>query len=194
MCLQFLYPGFPGLPHTRDQYQDPSYERQCDDTHYDAPLQAQYAAGPGGANSQNVQEEREGHLGAQGASCSSNLPRPSLTTNTNTSSSLFGALSSQSGAQEDYPHATLSPYEHAEVATQSPVVTKGQSAITQASQWRFQKAQEKREKDKARKRTQRSSSAQDYEKICNLLKIPLKPKNTIAHRSECLCIHPRRKD
>jgi hypothetical protein len=26
-----------------------------------------------------------------------------------------------------------------------------------------------------------------------LLKIAMTPKNTLAHRSECLCIHPRRR-
>ena len=87
----------------------------------------------------------------------------------------------------------LSPHEHAEVAAQSPVVTQGQSITTQASQQRVQKAREKREKDRERKRTQRSRNAEDYEKICNLLKIPLDPKNTITHRSKCLFIHSRQK-
>jgi hypothetical protein len=193
MCLQFLCAGFPGLPHNHDQYLDPSSEGHYDDTHHDAPLQTHYAAGWGGTNSQNVQEERVDHYEAQGASCSSDPPGPSSTTNSDISSSLFGALYSQSGAQDEYPHATLSPNENAEVAAQSPVVTQGQSASTQASQRRVQKAREKREKDRTRKRTQRSRSMEDYEKICNLLKIPLKPRNTIAHRSECLCIHSRRK-
>jgi hypothetical protein len=169
--LQCLCAGFPGLPHNHHQYLDPHSEG-----HYEAPLQTHYAAGWGGTNSQNVQEEIVDHLEARGASCSSDPPGPSSATNANVSSSLFGALCSQSGAQDDYPHATLSPHEHAEAAAQSPVVIQGQSASTQASQRRVQKAREKREKDRARKRTQRSRSEEDYEKICDLLKIPLKPR------------------
>ncbi|KAF8495791.1 hypothetical protein F5888DRAFT_541104 [Russula emetica] len=182
MCLQCLCAGFPGLPHTHDQYLDPPSEGHYDDTHHDAPLQAHHAARWGGTNSQNVLEERVDHLEFRGASCSSDPPGPSSTTNADTSFSPFGALCSQSGAQDHYPHATLSPHEHAEVAAQSPVVTQGQSATSQASQQRAQKAREKREKDRARKRTQRFMSAQDHENICNLLNIPLKPKNTVAHR------------
>ena len=48
---------------------------------------------------------------------------------------------------------------------------------------------EKKERDKNRKRVERSDTTQDYERIYRLLDISLKPKNTLAHRSEWLCIH-----
>jgi hypothetical protein len=51
------------------------------------------------------------------------------------------------------------------------------------------KIREKRERDKNRKRDERSNIAQDNEKICELLDVPLTPKNTLANRSECQCIH-----
>jgi hypothetical protein len=50
----------------------------------------------------------------------------------------------------------------------------------------------KKEQDMERKRADRYEDEQDHEKICNLLNIEMKPKNKLAHRSECLCIHPRR--
>ena len=58
---------------------------------------------------------------------------------------------------------------------------------------RERKIQRKKELDKARKQAERDSSAEDYEKICDLLKIAMTPKNTLSHRSACLCIHPRRR-
>ena len=50
---------------------------------------------------------------------------------------------------------------------------------------RERKIQRKKEMDKARKQAERDNSAEDYEKICDLLKIAMTPKNTLAHRSEC---------
>jgi hypothetical protein len=44
--------------------------------------------------------------------------------------------------------------------------------------------------DKERKRTERSHNDQVYARICNLLGILAKPKNTLADRSEFLCNHP----
>jgi hypothetical protein len=52
-----------------------------------------------------------------------------------------------------------------------------------------QKVQKKKERDKERKRVERSNNRKDYKKICELLKISSTPKNTLAIRSECLCIH-----
>lgn len=124
------------------------------------------------------------HLEAHGASCSSDPPGSSSTTNAGTSSSLFGALCSQFGAQDDFP-VTLSPREHAEVAAQSPTVTQGQSAITEASQRRQQKVQEKREKDRIRKAADRASDDRAYSRVCQLLAVNMGPKNTRSKRSEC---------
>jgi hypothetical protein len=98
-------------------------------------------------------------------------------------------LYSQSRVQ-GYLHSPFSPRQ-VQDAAQSQVVTHGQNATTQASQRREQKVQEKKEKDRVNKRGHRSRNAKDFERICALLDISLKPKNRLAHRSECLCIHPR---
>jgi hypothetical protein len=44
-----------------------------------------------------------------------------------------------------------------------------------------------------RKRVQRFDDEQDFAKICELLDIELRPKNTLVRRSECLSIHTRRR-
>ena len=46
----------------------------------------------------------------------------------------------------------------------------------------------KKERDKLRKSKERSINLEDYKKICKLLDILLKPQNTLANRSECLCV------
>jgi hypothetical protein len=100
-------------------------------------------------------------------------------------------LDLQSGVQDYLPYVRSFPPGQVQDAAQNHVVTHGQNAATQAAQRREQKAREKKEKDKVNKRGHRSRNAQDFERICALLDIPLKPKNRLAHRSECLCIHPR---
>jgi hypothetical protein len=139
-------------------------------------------------NTRNVQDERVGHLEVQGASRSFDPPRSSSTTNAGTSSSLFGALCSQSGDQNGCP-VTLSAHEHADVAAQSPTVAQGQHPITQASQRRQQKAQEKKEKDRIKKAADRASDDRAYSRVCQLLAVKSGPKNTRSKRSECLYIH-----
>jgi hypothetical protein len=49
--------------------------------------------------------------------------------------------------------------------------------------------QRKKEKDMKRKRAQRLYERQKFARICELLDIPLNPKNNLVHRSEYLCIH-----
>ncbi len=47
----------------------------------------------------------------------------------------------------------------------------------------------KKRKDMLRKRDQRADDRNHFAKICALLDIQLNPKNTLARRSECLCIN-----
>ena len=47
----------------------------------------------------------------------------------------------------------------------------------------------KKGKDMLRKRDQRADDKQHFAEICELLEIPSTPKRTLAHRSECPCIH-----
>ncbi len=117
-------------------------------------------------------------------------------TTPDTPDSLSDEWNSQSGAQDDHPPATMSSHGQVEGAAQSQGVTQGQDATTQVSQWRGQRSQEKKEKDKVRKRGYRSRNVEEYVKICDLLGIELDPinsevdpDNTLAHRSECLCFH-----
>jgi hypothetical protein len=125
-------------------------------------------------------------LGPQGAVFSS-APQGSLSQMTiDPAFSPSDELYSQSMVQDHLPF----PSGQVQDAAQSNVVTHGQNATTQAAQRREQKAREKKEKDKVNKRGHRSRNDQDNERICNLLEIPLKPKNRLAHRSECLCIRP----
>lgn len=92
----------------------------------------------------------------------------------------------QSQVQYDYPYATSSTHGQVEGATQSLVVT--HATTQETSMRRERKAQEKKERDKARKQTERSNDERDYLRICELLDIPYAPKNTLVNRSECLCI------
>jgi len=63
----------------------------------------------------------------------------------------------------------------------------------QATQGMFlqceQKAEEKRKRDKARKRDERSNDLVTYTNICELLEIRLTPKKTLAKRGEYSCTH-----
>jgi hypothetical protein len=74
-------------------------------------------------------------------------------------------------------------------ATYSPAVIQEHNRATQKmSRQREQKAQVKRERDKTRKRKERSTNLETYTSICELLEIRLTPQNTLANRSECSCI------
>lgn len=72
-------------------------------------------------------------------------------------------------------------------STTSSVETATQEASRQA-----QRPSTKKEKDKKRKRIQRSEDVQHYTEICKLLKISPGPKKTLAYRSEHFHIHPWR--
>ena len=96
------------------------------------------------------------------------------------------------GVQDHFPDATSFPPGQVEGATLNLVATQGQNATAQEALQREQKILEKRERDKAKKKIDRDNDAVAYARICELLKIPLTPRNTLANRSECLCIHPRR--
>ena len=167
----------PDLSDNHDRFLDPSSEGHDidDNVRHVAATQIDFAMR--GTNFQFVQEEIVDHSEAQGTSGSSDPRRLSPTMIVDFSSP-SGELSSESLAH-NYPS---SPHGHAE-GTAHP----GLNAATQTSQRR----ERKKEKDKTRKRNQRSRKAQDEQRICDLLEIRLKPKNTLAHRSECLCIHRR---
>ena len=104
--------------------------------------------------------------------------------NAGTSSSLFA----ESYTQDEYAKTTSFPAGQVEGTTPSPVVTQDQNAATQEVSWqRERKVVKKREKDRERKRTERSNNARDYVRMCTLLDIPLTPMNTLVNRGECLC-------
>ena len=131
------------------------------------------------------------HLGPQGALFSSASQGSSSQMTIGPAISPSDELYSQSRVQDYSPYVRSFPPGQVQDAAQSHVVTHGQNAATPAAQRREQKVREKKEKDRVNKQNHRSRNAQDFESICALLDIPLKPKNTLAHRSECLCIRPR---
>ena len=64
-----------------------------------------------------------------------------------------------------------------------------QSPTTQeAFQTHKERLRPKMEKDRVRKHNQRSIDSQSYARICEVLNISLSPRNTLAYRSECLCV------
>ena len=161
-----------------------SHTQVHDPVHFDTGT-----AGWGGPSRQIVPGERMNHLGFGGAlfpSAAQGSPSQMI----EPAFSPSGELYSPSMAQDFLPYATSFSSGQAQNA-QSHVMTHGPNATTQASQLHEQKAQEKKEKDKLNKRDHRSRNAEDFKSICALLRIPLKPKNWLAHRSECLCIQPR---
>ena len=166
----------PDLSDNHDRFLDPSSEGHDidDNVRHVAATQIDFAMR--GTNFQFVQEEIVDHSEVQGAPGPSDPLRLLSTMIVDVSSPPSGELSSESVAH-NYPS---SPHGHAGTA-------QGLNALAQASQRR----ERKKDKDKTRKRNQRSRKAQDEESICDLLEIPLKPKNTLAHRSEYLCIYPR---
>ena len=127
---------------------------------------------------------------------------PSHTTFAGTSSSLSVGPYTQSEMEDNYADLASFPCRQVEGMTENLSAIQGQIPMThEASFSRERKVQRKKvaskgrkkEKDKERKRFDRYEDEQDHEKICDLLNIKLKPKNKLAHRSECLCIHPRQK-
>ena len=168
------------------------------------------------------QEEIENHnpLSSQDIYGVSMLPAPpelsSHTMIAGTSSLLSVESYTPSGLQDNYTESTSLPCGPVESTTENAMTTQGQITTTQeASRGRkVQRKSEKgearkkvtdrirkkeqdkarkREQDKIRKRVDRDSDEQDYGEICDLLNIKLKPKNKLAHRSEYLYIHPRRR-
>ena len=86
------------------------------------------------------------------------------------STAIAGTLSSQSRVR-DYADATLFFCRKVEA----------QTATTRKLT--------KKERDKVNKRAQRSKDREDFEKICNLLKIPLAPRSDLVFRSKRLHFH-----
>ena len=131
------------------------------------------------------------HSGPQGAFFST-APQVSSSQAIDPAFSPSGDLYSPSRVQNLPPYATSFARGQVQDAAQSHVVTHAPNATTQAPQLREQKAQEKKAKDKLNKRDHRARNAQDFQSICALLQIPLKPKNWLPHRSKssCQCIQP----
>lgn len=93
----------------------------------------------------------------------------------------------QSEVQDDYADATSFPRGQVEGTTLDLVETEAQCAPTQrTSRQRQQNLQKqiKKKKDMNRKRAQRFDDGQTFGKICKLLKISPKPKNSLVRRSE----------
>jgi hypothetical protein len=130
------------------------------------------------------------------------------------SSSLSVESYTQFGLEGNYAESTSLPCGPVENTTENVMATQGQITTTQEASHerkvqrknekdkarkkvtdRMRKKEQdkarKREQDKARKWVDRDNDEQDYGEICDLLNIELKPKNKLARRSECLCIHPR---
>jgi hypothetical protein len=96
----------------------------------------------------------------------------------------------QFGEQYDYADAAPLPYGYVGGTTTLGIVaTQGQSATTQRASRQRQQNLQKKKKDMERKRAQRSDDEKSFKKICELLKIPARPKKTLVRRSEYLCIH-----
>lgn len=183
-----------------DQFPDLSVQTDPNnaDTLHAASTEYSYPAGLRGANGQTEQMAIVNHhplsshqdiFRAFGVSAA---PELSYAMNAGTPSSLSAEPYQESGEQNDYADATSFPSAQMEGAALDLVAIQGQIATTQeASSHRERKILDKKERDKARKRTERHKDAQDYARICELLEIALTPRSSLAHRSECLCIHPR---
>ncbi|KAF8487712.1 hypothetical protein F5888DRAFT_122555 [Russula emetica] len=96
-------------------------------------------------------------------------------------SSLYVGSYTPSEVQDDYAGTIPSPPGEAR-STTSPVETQGQDATVQEASQQGQQPSTKREKDKERKRVQRSEDVQHFTNLCTLLKIPPGPKKTLAYR------------
>ena len=180
---------------TRDQVPDLPFptDRNDADTFHDAYAQYPFPASLRGANRPIKQAEIENHhplsplrdiYGGHGVSAS---PESSSSMIANASSSST-ELYAQSRMQDDYVGATSFPRGQVDSTTLG-ATTQRQSAATRKTFWKRQQKQRKNERDKVRKRIQRSDDDQYFAMICELLDIPLGPKNTLVRRSEYLCIH-----
>lgn len=98
-------------------------------------------------------------------------------------SSLYGGSYTSSEVQDSCADVTSSPGEAR--STTRPVETHRQDATTQEASQQSQQPSTKKQKDKVRKRVQRSEDCQHFTKICTLLKIPPGPKKALAYRSKC---------
>ena len=134
-----------------------------------------------------LQGEISEYLGSRGTFFSPTSQGPSLQT-IDPAFPPSGELCSPSMMQDFIPYATSRPPGQVHDSTQSHMGTHRPNTTTHASQLREKKAEGKKEKDRLNKRDHRSRNAEDFWRICALLKIPLKPKNWLAHRSKCLRI------
>lgn len=119
-----------------------------------------------------------------GHSSSSDLVVSSPTMTDDDFSSLRVGSYTPSEVQDDYTDAMSSALGEAGSSTASPVAIQGQNTPTQEVSPQGQQHLTKKEKDKERKRVQRSEDDQYFTKICTLLKIPQGPKKTFAYRGE----------
>jgi hypothetical protein len=128
-----------------------------------------------------------------GASNDSDLLGSSSTMTADDFSSLYAESDTPSEAQDDYADAMSSSGEAQ--STTNSVETQGQDANTHEASQQAQRPSTKKEKDKQRKRVQRSEDVEHFTKLCNVLKIPQGPKKTLAYRSEpsSFHIHPGRR-
>lgn len=92
-----------------------------------------------------------------------------------------------SEVHDDYADTISSPGEARR--TTSPVEPQERDTATQEASQQGRQPSTKKEKDKKRKRIQRSEDDQHFTKICALLKIPSGPKKTLAYRREFFHIH-----
>jgi hypothetical protein len=123
-----------------------------------------------------------------GVSSSSDLLESSSTMIADDFSSPYVGSHTPSGVQDDYGDAISSPGEAR--STTGSVETHEKDEAAQEATQQGQQPITKKEKDKRRKRVQRSEDVQHFTKICALLKIPPVPKKTLAYRSERFHIHP----
>lgn len=170
----------------REQFPDwslPTDPNDADDLY--ATSTQFYPASRRGENRQMEQAEieKQNHLSHQDMYEVSGPPEPPSTVNSGIFSSPSAESYTQSKVQNNY--ATSFLLEQMANTTLSPVVTQGQNATTQeVSGQRGRKDEMKRERDRTRKQAERYNNKRDYAKICKLLEIPVKPDNTLAHRSE----------
>ena len=192
--VAFTQDAYPSV--WRDALADGRIEQEEPEYHEPLPPQDIYGAPP-----LSAPPESSSHTPSLSAGSSSH------TMITGTWSSLSAESYKQLGWQDDLTDLTQGPI----VTTQEASLVrerkiqgkKGKDKARKQADWsngtqeaasaRERKVQRKRELDKARKQAERDNSAEDYEKICELLKIAMTPKNTLAHRSECLCIYCRRR-
>jgi len=201
---------YPSLPSSRGvslaSNQVPALPFQTNSNHPETPnvafTQYAYPSGWRGANGRMEQEGPEYHdppppQGIYGDPPLSALPESSSHTMiAGTSSSLSAESYKQLGWQDDLADLTQG---RIVTAQEAPLVRerkiqrmKGKDKARKQADWsndtqeaasaREKKAQRKRQLDKERKQVERDNSAENYEKICELLKIAMAPKNTLAHR------------